>query len=329
MAPDHVCGLYRAYSPGEYKLLSSTGGGNFEEIACWRTPSQKTASFVETVMLEGPVHVKELTIVMRDPMPWHYFGLNDISLLVEPYPFMIVNGASTMSKESCLVSSGTSLKLESCLSAIATGDGREVFEFTDDAQIVSSTTGRCITLVNGDIQDGGKIALEKCRRAEDAHDGHSAWSLTASGQLMLTSLGNYCLDTSGPSPAVQNCGAEVHHVSLVAVPKFDPNGSTQIKDTAALLMASVGRQSVLSAKLQDAMPLLDRCVVPASFMTNASVSLMKLGKTSATSVVPAAGAAMEAIAEIYPAMRVDMSSVKGVITHAAGILNTVHGKVAH
>lgn len=41
----------------------------------------------------------------------------------------------------------------SCLSALASGDGREVFSLDDDGQIKSVASDKCITLADGDTYD--------------------------------------------------------------------------------------------------------------------------------------------------------------------------------
>ena len=71
----------RAYGPGEVKVLVSGDGGNFAEAACWRSASRSEVSYEDVLMFDVSQMVKSLTIVMKAPMPWGYFGLNDVSLL--------------------------------------------------------------------------------------------------------------------------------------------------------------------------------------------------------------------------------------------------------
>ena len=40
-----------------------------------------------------------------------------------------------------------------CLSAIASGDGREIFSLDEDGQIKSVASDKCITLADGDTYD--------------------------------------------------------------------------------------------------------------------------------------------------------------------------------
>ena len=304
--------LRRAYAPEEFKLLTSEDGGNFEEAACWQKPSSPDASLVETILFDTPQKAKALSIAMRGPMPWKYFGINDVTLIVEPYSFMLISGAPSSLGELCLVSRGSELGLEPCLKAIASGDGREVFKFNDVNQIVDAGA-KCITLTNGDVSMGGKLALEKCSTAAEADDGRSSWAMTDAGQLKLNKLGNYCLDGSSQ---VQACDGGADHFTLTAVPDFDISVSAASKSSASLLKAAAGRQSSLLTKLQEATALLQTCTLPAVITTNhttALVALPKLGSKRVMVATRAIDTAMAAIEQIYAAEDLDIKSVQQLI----------------
>ena len=129
------CFIGRAYGPGEFKILSSSDGGNFEEASSWRSASRSDISYVDTVMFDSPRAIKAVTIVMKAPMSWSYFGLNDVSLISSGgESFMIVSGGASGSDETCLIASGAQITTQSCLDAIASGDGRDVFEFVCASQ---------------------------------------------------------------------------------------------------------------------------------------------------------------------------------------------------
>merc|ERR1719330_2290865 len=99
-------------------------------------------------MFESAQAVKSLIVLMKAPMPWGYFGLNDVSLVATgDESFMVVNGATSSSGEQCLIASGSDLSVEACLDAIAAGDGRDVFKF-QGSQIVHVASNTCITFVN-------------------------------------------------------------------------------------------------------------------------------------------------------------------------------------
>ena len=316
--------MRRAYAPGEFKLLTSQDGGNFEEAACWQKPSRPDASLVETVLFDTPQNAQALSVAMRDPMPWKYFGINDVTLIVEPYAFMLISGAKSSLGELCLVARGSGLGTEPCLKAVAAGDGREIFKFNGASQIVNAG-GKCMTLVNGDVSMGGKLALETCATAADADDGRSSWALTSTSQLKLDKLGNYCLDVSAKEPSVYACvddsvsGAD--RFTPIAVPEFDMHVGAASKNSASLLKAAAGRQSSLLAKLQEAMALLQACTLPTVAGTNHATALAALPLTlrneSIMATTRAADAAMAAIEQIYLAEDVDMASVQQLIVETA------------
>merc|ERR1712232_660133 len=256
-------------------------------------------------------------------MPWKYFGINDVTLIVEPYAFMLINGAKSSLGELCLVARGSGLGTEPCLKAVAAGDGREIFQFNDAGQIVDAG-GKCMTLVNGDVSMGGKLALETCATAVDADDGRSSWALTSASQLKLDKLGNYCLDVSAKEPSVYACvedsvsGAD--RFTPIAVPEFDMHVGAASKASASLLKAAAGRQSSLLAKLQEAMALLQACTLPTVVGTNHATALAALPRLRNESIMVttrAADAAMAAIEQIYLAEDVDMASVQQLIVDTA------------
>ena len=79
-----------AYSPGEVKILTSSDGANFEEAQCWKPSARAEVAYVESFMFDAPLNVKAVTISMRMPMSWGYFGINSVALLAEPGPYMLV-----------------------------------------------------------------------------------------------------------------------------------------------------------------------------------------------------------------------------------------------
>jgi hypothetical protein len=79
-----------AYSPGEVKILTSSDGANFEEARCWQPSARAEVAYVESFMFDAPLNVKAVTISMRLPLSWGYFGINSVALLAEPGPYMLV-----------------------------------------------------------------------------------------------------------------------------------------------------------------------------------------------------------------------------------------------
>ena len=214
-------------------------------------------------MFDGTRNVKALTVAMRSPMPWGYFGLNDIALIVEPGPMMLISGSSSEAGERCMVSLSSSVGSEDCLQAIASGAGREIFTWNDESQLVSMHEGKCISLASGTASDSGGLAMQDCTEALEAGDGRSNFELTATGQLRFKSLGDYCIVASHASVHVQDCGAAAESTAaqdkffLSAVPEFDPSRAVAAADAAALLQAAAARQAVLAAELHEALPRLE------------------------------------------------------------------------
>ena len=108
-----------AYSPGEFKILLSADGANFAEAACWRAAARSDVAYAEYVMFEAPVAVAAVTVVMRQPRAWGYFGLNSASMIALPGPSLVVSGATSPS-ELCLVgASDLHLTPPPCLPGLA------------------------------------------------------------------------------------------------------------------------------------------------------------------------------------------------------------------
>ena len=82
-------------------------------------------------MFERAQKVKAVSIVMKSPMPWGYFGLNDVTLLTSgDESFMIVTGDKSNGAEQCLTVVGTEILVNGCLDALASLDGREIFQIS-------------------------------------------------------------------------------------------------------------------------------------------------------------------------------------------------------
>lgn len=79
-----------AYAPGEVKVLTSSDGANFEEARCWQTSTRAEVAFEESFMFDTARSVKAVSIVMRGPQSWGYFGINSAALVAESGPFMLV-----------------------------------------------------------------------------------------------------------------------------------------------------------------------------------------------------------------------------------------------
>ena len=326
---------FRAYGPGEFKVLTSTDGGNVQEAAGWRSAKRKEVSYKETVMFDSARNVKALTVAMRSPMPWGYFGLNDIALVVEPGPMMLISGSSSEAGERCMVSLSNSVGSEDCLQAIAAGAGREIFTWNDESQLASMHEGKCVSLASGTAAGGGVLALQDCAEALEAGDGRSAFELTATGQLRFKHLGNYCIVASQASVHVQDCGAAEESNTaqdrffLSAVPEFDPSRAAAAADAAALLQAAAARQAALAAELHEALPRLEACRLALSTNKSYVRQPLTLGETrSQLATAGEGGAVVKAIGGVCTSLGVDMAGINRLIIDTAGALASARSKAA-
>lgn len=186
-----------AYGPGEVKILTSSDGANFEEAMCWQPSSRAEVAFEQSVMFATPLNVKAVTIAVRSPQSWGYYGINSAVLVAEPGPFMLVSAITSSHGEQCLVSGSTGVSLESCLGAIAAGDGREVLQLDRDGQIRSTADDTCLTLADGDTIAGGSLVMEACSSSAEASDGRTVFASSPNGQLKMPRMGNFCLSMAG------------------------------------------------------------------------------------------------------------------------------------
>jgi len=300
-----------AYGPGEYKILTSSDGGNFEEASCFRKATRSEVSYEEAVMFEGARNVKSLTIVMRSPMPHQYFGINDIALIVEPYPFMLVSGAPSSAGEECVVATDGELRTMPCLDAIAEGSGSEVFQFIGEGQIASLASNTCVSLENNDPQLGGKLIMGKCNT-------ESSFEMAASGQMKLRPMGNYCLVASSMGVSVEDCSESNvgSKFSQVAVTEFDPNAAASLKNGANLLKAAAKRQQGLLSKLQEILP---GCQLFQHRMLNATQSKAPLSFSNVGSI-RSQDAATDAVARIYALAGIDLAALNELISASKRLL---------
>ena len=92
--------------------------------------------------------------------------------------FMMISGVSS-STEMCLSVENGEIGLETCSSAIAAGDGRELWQNFPNGQIASVLGKKCLALPGGDSEDG--VSLMNCD--EVAGDGGSQWEAQGNGSI--------------------------------------------------------------------------------------------------------------------------------------------------
>jgi len=114
--------------------------------------------------------------------------------------FMVISGI-TSGSEMCLVDAdGASVMLEPCVEAIAAGDGRELFKFSQGGAIETVEGNKCLKV------DKGAVSLTSCSHA-------SAFEITSSGQIKTD--GNLCISQAGSFPGNEDvaAGSPVHATS--------------------------------------------------------------------------------------------------------------------
>jgi len=317
-----------AYGPGEVKILSSSDGGNFEEAACWRAASRSEVSYEEAIMFDSVQKVKALTIVMKAPMPWGYFGLNDVSVITSgDEPFMVISGASSRSAEQCLTARGSELSVATCLNVVASGDGRDVFKFRNE-QIVHVASNMCIAVVEAGTH---RVGLVECSSAAEDQDGRSAWQLTANAQLKMPQMGNYCLSLEAGRASARDCSESFDKFFLSAVPELDQSAAIAVTAGASLLLAAAERQREALTTLQGLLPSLDTCGF-ASIAVNAShfTKPADFHRTISATVklVDGEASAMAAIGNIYAAVGVDIAGTLQLVSESSNVLANAEAKIA-
>jgi len=290
-----------AYGPGEYRILTSPDGGNFEEATGWRAAVRTETAYSESVLFDAPRPIKSLAVVMRSPKAWGYFGINDVSLMVQPGPSMLVAESATGAEELCFVADVSGVSVSSCLDAIARGSGQEVFTLSQNSQLVSAGTGRCVSAANG------RVVLQDCEEAADAGDGRSMFALTSSSQLRAHS--GYCLSATGAGASVVPCSTGQGEVALVAVPELNLAPAAQLKDVASLLRASEGRQRGLLQQFQSGLEACKGLVQG----NRSAVAQMRQQRAPRYPTV-------EVSRKIDAAFGVDLAAVKSLITESSAAL---------
>merc|ERR1712232_419714 len=232
-------------------------------------------SFTDFFMFSRPATVTTVTVLMRQPRKWGYFGITSAALLAEPGASLVVSG-KTASQSGCVVQdTANNLLIAPCLDAIATGMGHEIFLSSESGALESaSAPGYCMALAGANPVGGGAFLLKAC----DAVGAEGRFSFAPSGQLKLQGLGNYCV-TAGDTLSVQDCDEASKSSDardkffLVSSLAVDTNVGTAAGEAATLATAAAGRLSTSIASLTS---VLQSC----SFLGAESLPAMKQHKSS-------------------------------------------------
>ena len=329
----------RAYGPGQVKVLVSSDGGNFDEAVCWRSSSRADVSYEETIMFDSPSMVKSLTISMKAPLAWGYFGINDVTLLSSgDENFMLVNGQTSSDSEQCLVVTGSTLGVAGCLDAVAAGDGREVFALSGE-RLVHVASGLCASTLNAESKT---VSFHDCANAARIDDGRFSWELKSNGQLTSRGSGASCLVAYGSEVVLNDCddATRMHDASdkfsLVAVPETNLDSARAARMGAELLAAAVDRQRHALSHLEELLPSLATCKFGALMRQNAtatlkaSLSLVGRGKHALLTGQrnPGKDLAVLAIEKVYANIGADVRGSLQLIRDSAALLASAESKMA-
>lgn len=297
-----------AYGPGEFRILTSADGGNFEEAVGWRTAARPEISYAETVLFDSPREVKTLAVVMRSPKSWGFFGINDLVAIVEPGPSILTSGSAD-AEELCLVADGEKVGVRGCLDAIASGSGTEIFNYSPDSQLVSAVSGLCISIATGGL------SMQDCEGAVDAGDGRSTFVLMPPSRVQ-SKAGN-CLSISAGGVSTVPCFADQGGgVTMEAVPGLDIAVVAPLEDVAALLRAAAARQANLLSQLKRSLRACQGLVTNSS-PSHHVVGSMALSQRARSEV---SNPAAEVSKRIDTAVQVDLAAVKTLIYESQALL---------
>lgn len=224
------------HAPSEVRVLTSPDGSNFEEAACWQPSGKNEDSFIQSIEFSRTFRAQVVTIAMRTAGSSGYFSISEVVLsTANDEPIMLINGI-TADEEMCVVTengnngqSGALITLQSCNSAIAAGDGRELWRMTESGQMKSVVGNKCVVLGGNSASGGGIIELSDCEAAAEAGDGRSFWDLSPSAQLSMARGGGYCMVLSG---SVSNSGQDVSNKASAkaTATKDDTHSASHILD---------------------------------------------------------------------------------------------------
>ena len=305
-----------SYAPAEVKVLTSADGGNFEEAAGWRKLARPEPSFEESIMFASELSAKAVTILMRVPKPWGYFGISSVAALSGPFSFMLVSGKGGQ-REQCLVSTSAGVALQPCLDAIVAGAGVEIFGFTGTSQLQRSD-GKCLALF------GSRLGVEECQ------SGRGAWEASQDGQLKQ---GDMCLAAAaGSQVAVADCddaaAARAEQFFPVAVPSCDPAAAVAVQSVGALLKAAIGRQAKLIAALQGVLPKLDKCrVASLAGVSNQTSAATVLKSGQGRAMFEMQGPAADAVGKIAGHFGAGPDEFARVVASSRDVLAAVSAKL--
>ena len=95
---------------------------------------------------------------------------------------------------------GAAVVLESCVAAIAAGDGRELFTLQPSGHIVNVAGDKCLGVRGDVVAEGDEVGLRAC-------DGALKWEALGNGQLKVNTPEDLCLAQVGLAPGIVDVAA--------------------------------------------------------------------------------------------------------------------------
>lgn len=112
--------------------------------------------------------------------------------------FMLISGITSAAELCVTVESGltalngAALVVEPCMAALAAADGRELWSFRGNGQLLNVAGKKCAG-ISGDNESGApRVVLQECTSA-----GVETWEALANGQLRYGTAGTHCLSQRG------------------------------------------------------------------------------------------------------------------------------------
>ncbi|KAI4836902.1 LCCL domain-containing protein [Plasmodium brasilianum] len=185
------------YSPELVSLSVSADGENYKNVIPYRRISGNEASFDEIYFFKKLEEATSIKIGLKNAIH-KYFGIREVKIIGGGNPHFLLLSGITSEHEMCLqVEEGlinndnTSVILDSCINALAAGDGRELWKTNSNNQIISafSDPPKCLSVINLDNLETNKIVLYDCLRALEDGDGKSNWIFESNSQIRLQKSG--------------------------------------------------------------------------------------------------------------------------------------------
>ncbi|CRG94563.1 LCCL domain-containing protein, putative [Plasmodium gallinaceum] len=185
------------YCPELVKISVSADGENFKTVIPYKRISGNEASFEEIYFFKKLEEVISIKIGLKNPIH-KYFGIREVKIIGGGNPYFLLLSGITSENEMCLqVEEGlinndnTSVILDSCINALSSGDGRELWKTNSNNQIISafSDPPKCLSVINLDNLENNKIVLYDCLRALEDGDGKSNWIFESNSQIRLQKSG--------------------------------------------------------------------------------------------------------------------------------------------